>query len=277
MQVAPMQLEDCHFRSQRSASKRKRRQLLAHGTRVSELTNLLAKQVRLPDVDIPESAGARDIDETAVQVRQHWGLGSGPISNVIRLLEQQGVIICPVADGSDDVDAFSTWYQGRPFAFLASTKDSTSRTRFDAAHELGHLVLHVEANPGDRELERQAHSFAGAFLLPKEAFARECPTRFNWSHFCELKVRWKVSIAAMVRRGYEIGNLSKSSYRRAFTHLNRSKQRLSEPYEPALEEPTILRQSVGLVSDEKLDAIATEMGISIRDVEGLVGPVTAVD
>jgi len=50
----------------------------------------------------------------------------------------------------------------------------------DAAHELGHLVLHrhlKEKNLTEigafKEIERQAFYFAGAFLLPERAFHRK--------------------------------------------------------------------------------------------------------
>ncbi|NTZ43826.1 ImmA/IrrE family metallo-endopeptidase [Altererythrobacter sp. SALINAS58] len=42
----------------------------------------------------------------------------------------------------EKVEAFSFWSGFRPFVFLDSDKTSGARERFDAAHELGHLVLH---------------------------------------------------------------------------------------------------------------------------------------
>ncbi len=74
--------------------------------------------------------------------------------------------------------------------FLLRNK-AWSRTRFDAAHELGHLVMHVDANPGSIDLESEANRFAAAFLLPKETFARECPNWLDWKLLRELKTRWQ--------------------------------------------------------------------------------------
>jgi hypothetical protein len=112
----------------------------------------------------------------------------------------------------EDMDAFSAWHAKRPIVFLIDHKGSTSRLRFGAAHELGHLVMHADVVAGSPELERQANRFASAFLLPRETFLPECPRRLNWPHFYELKRRWKVSVAALVRRAYDLECISEASY-----------------------------------------------------------------
>ena len=69
---------------------------------------------------------------------------------------------------------------GTPNVIIAYDKGSAVRTRFDLAHELGHMVLHrglgpnVVANPANnRVIESQANAFAGEFLLPSESVARD--------------------------------------------------------------------------------------------------------
>ncbi|MCH6544747.1 MAG: ImmA/IrrE family metallo-endopeptidase, partial [Deltaproteobacteria bacterium] len=85
------------------------------------------------------------------------------------------------------VDAFSFWHGARPCIFLNPSKRSASRSRFDIAHELGHLVLHADAAPGSPIHEKEANAFASAFLLPRETFGSECPTQLSWSDFWKLK------------------------------------------------------------------------------------------
>ncbi len=53
----------------------------------------------------------------------------------------QGVRVNSMAEDTAEVDAFSLWREATPFVFL-NTQKSAERSRFDAAHELGHLVLH---------------------------------------------------------------------------------------------------------------------------------------
>lgn len=267
--------DTCHFRSLRSASQRSRRQLLAVGTLILDLVYEIEEYVELPDEQIPmlndPVETADDLENRASEVRRRWGLGLGPIGNMTWLLESKGIIISPMLDDAREVDAFSFWHRKRPFIFLLSSKDSTSRTRWDAAHELGHLVLHADATPGNPELERQAHYFAGAFLLPRDSFIDECPRKFRWEHFCELKKRWKVSIAALAKRGHDIGVLSDASYRRAFTYLNRTNQRLKEPLEPTPEPPMMISEAIGLLAKQRpLEEIAASIGLTTGFIQKLV-------
>ena len=167
----PLDVDACHFRSLRSASQRARRKLLARGSLLCDLLGVLEEHVNLPVEQVSRvmrsASSAEEIEELAVRVREAWGLGLGPIGNVVNLLESRGVLVTHIPEGCEDVDAFSTWHEGRPVVFLVMEKGSTSRTRFDACHELGHLVMHADATPGSQDLERQAHRFAGAFLVPQ--------------------------------------------------------------------------------------------------------------
>lgn len=132
----------------------------------------VARPAHLPD----------EIEGCAADVRRAWNLGVGPIPNLVRLLESKGIVVAHVPEECREVDAFSTWCGSRPFIFLVSEKGSTSRARFDAGHELGHLVMHADVAPGSAEAERDANRFASAFLLPKEPFLAECPRWLDFDH-----------------------------------------------------------------------------------------------
>ena len=65
---------------------------------------------------------------------------------------------------------FSHWQGDVPFIFLNTTK-TAERSRMDAAHELGHLVLHAHTGGGStKPHEDEAQAFAAAFLMPKAPF-----------------------------------------------------------------------------------------------------------
>jgi len=66
------------------------------------------------------------------------------------------------------------WKEGTPFIFLNSAK-SAERGRHDAAHELGHLVLHRHGGPIGRKAEEQANAFASAFLMPRSSILAHVP------------------------------------------------------------------------------------------------------
>ncbi len=112
------------------------------------------------------------------------------------LLESRGVRVFSLAENCAEVDAYSVWRGPRPFVFLNVGK-SGERRRFDAAHELAHLVLHRHAAPNGTEAEKDAHAFASAFLMPSasmKAIGRVVP---NLGFIIEQKKRWIVSASAM--------------------------------------------------------------------------------
>ena len=272
-------LDACHFRSLRSATQRDRRRLLAVAMLLCELVSELEEYVELPSDQI--SALARtpktteEIEELATHVRRAWGLGLGPITNVVRLLEAKGAIVARIADGCEEVDAFSLWHAARPLVFLVMEKHSPSRSRFDAAHELGHLVMHADVAPASQEVEKQANRFASAFLMPREVFSHECPHRLVWGHMEELKRRWKVSLGAVVRRAYDLGCFSEATYRRACMHLNKTYNaggiRRPEPFEPQLESPTVIADAITALDEgTPLEGIAERLGLSAATVKTLL-------
>jgi Zn-dependent peptidase ImmA (M78 family) len=70
-----------------------------------------------------------------------------------------GIRIFSLAIDAREVDAFSLWKAATPFVFLNGNK-SSEHSRYDAAHELGHLVLHHHGTPQGRDAEREADAFA---------------------------------------------------------------------------------------------------------------------
>jgi len=280
-EISRIELEQCHFRSLRSARQRDRRSVLATGSMLLGLLDLAEEHVELPEEDVSRIAtkcgDSSDIEDFAVQVRREWGKGLGPLPAVISLLEAKGVAVLPIAQRHREIGSFSFWYGDRPCVFLVLYPEATTRTRWDAAHELGHLLLHEEACPGDPALERQADQFAASFLLPKETFEPECPDRLVWPHFRELKARWGVSLAALLRRAHDLGNLSEASYRRAFVQLNRTGERFREQGEPAMERPEVLRRAIQMMSEDGASSaeIADGLGIELARLDDLLAPALA--
>lgn len=275
-----MSVEACHFRSLRSATQRDRRHLLATGTLLCEFAELLEEFAEIPGSQVPvidqEVVDDADAESVADGVRKAWGLGIGPIPNVVWLLEGKGIIVSYMPNECAEVDAFSGWRlagnHARPFVFLSEAKGGPARSRFTAAHELGHLVMHHEAQPGNPELERQANQFASAFLMPREAFTREAPRWLNWPLIWELKRRWRVSARAIVRRAFELEVLSEASYRRAFIHLNQTCG-MNEPDEPPRESPVVLHRAMEVAEEELTrEAVAEGIGLRAADLDRLLDP-----
>jgi Zn-dependent peptidase ImmA (M78 family)/DNA-binding XRE family transcriptional regulator len=260
----------------------KRRNLMSEvlGKWFVQTARYLYSFVGFPAVNLPSVSprnGDRyeddEIEEAAEACRKQWGLGLGPISNVVGLLENNGVTVCRYEMTGHKVEAFSFWNGPRPFVFLASEKQSAVRARFDAAHELGHLILHRFVAPEDIEdpkvlkvIEAEAHRFAGALLLPRRAFPNEVYTP-RLDAFVDLKSRWKVAIQAMVYRCKDLGIFDEAQITSLYKQISYRKWRTREPLDDTLsfEEPSLLRKVVEVIVSagrKSRDAIASELRLS---------------
>lgn len=183
---------------------------------------------RLPAADVP-SLPKLDPETAAESVRARWGLGLKTIGNMIHLLEAHGVRVFSLAEECAEVDAFSLYWHGTPFCFF-NTMKSGERGRFDAAHELGHLVLHTEHRvPHGPEAEQEANRFGAAFLMPAADVISARLKGAATEQILEAKDRWKVSAMALTHRLRELNLLTEWGYRTACVNLSRLGYKTAEP------------------------------------------------
>ena len=266
-----------HFRSLRSTTSRAREQVLAYGELSLQLVDLIADYVdfppvSLPDLDLPEQLNAEVIEDAASQLRTDWGIEPGPVPSIVQLLEAHGVIVLRLPGRTDPkVDALSTWAGNRPLVFLSRTKEDKARSRFDGAHELGHLVLHPDTEPGSKLVEQEANAFASALLMPREQIFEQLPGRIDWPVFHDLKKHWGVSLRALVYRAHRLGRLSDASYRRANQQL--AAWGLPEPGSlgPA-ESPQLLGRARQLLIDSGVDfdALLTQGRLAVEVIDEVI-------
>lgn len=216
------------FRSLTSMSARERDAALAAGAIAYELADWVASRFDLPEPDLLDLGADHEPEAAARTLRQHWLIGERPIGGMISLLEAKGVRVFSLAENTKNVDAFSSWRDDEPFVFLNTFK-TTERSRFDAAHELGHLVLHRHAGPQQtRRAEYEAQSFAASFLMPRNDVVATIPYVKSLDEIIHHKKRWGVSASALAYRLHKMGILSDWQYRSYCIQLNRDYGR-SEP------------------------------------------------
>ncbi|GLS83259.1 helix-turn-helix domain-containing protein [Paraferrimonas haliotis] len=239
-------------------------------------------QVNLPIVTTPyHLLEDEDIEELAMATRMAMGLGEGPVSNVVLSMENNG-IICSRGDiGYAKMDGVSRWNSrdNRPYVFLANDKANGIRSRFDAAHELGHVVMHRFVEQLDKkniaEIERQANYFASAFLLPATSFAREL-SHPNLESLVALKPRWKVSVSAMVMRCHQLDIIDERVKTNLFKRISAKGWRTLEPYDNKIpiERPRLLNRAIQMLVDSggisKQDLL-DKLGFSANTLEALCG------
>jgi Zn-dependent peptidase ImmA (M78 family) len=273
----PVTPGQAHFRSLRTTSQAERDQAEAFGEiawRVVEVVerHLRLPRLRLPQLDLAEPAGADDVRVAATTARESYGLAAAPVPHMVRLLEASGVIVLALPDVSERVDAFSHWYGQRPFVFLNPAKDDKARSRMDAAHELGHLLMHHDAEPGSQLLERQATAFASEFLAPSAVLRDELPARLDFDRLHELKRRWGVSLKALVYRGHDLGVYREHTYRRGMGLL--AQWGCPEPGDLGPREtPSLLGKAVELLDQQQVTIESLATGAALP--QGLAHTVVA--
>jgi Zn-dependent peptidase ImmA (M78 family)/DNA-binding XRE family transcriptional regulator len=201
----------------------------AAGTLGAQLYEWIDERFQLPDPDLP-SLGKPDPETAAEMVRTRWELGNAPAPNMVHLLEAHGVRVFSLPPDSLEVDAFAVWRGSVPFVFL-NTMTTVERGRFDAAHELGHLIMH---GSGERpctgpEAERQANDFASAFLMPAAGVLGHMPAGARVDQILQGKRIWKVSAMALTYRVHDLGLLTDWQYRSTCAELSVRGYRTDEP------------------------------------------------
>jgi Zn-dependent peptidase ImmA (M78 family)/transcriptional regulator with XRE-family HTH domain len=256
---------ECNFRSWRTTPVSARTQAMAYGTLLGELLAYASDKVTLPPENIPriDAANPEEIERAAERCRMQWGLGLDvPILSMVRATESRaGVPVAEFQGIAEKVDAFSR--VGNPSLVVLNNK-AASRCRYDLAHECGHLVLHHGRQTGTPETEAEANHFAAAFLLPRTGFVREFPrtTYAVGDALFRLKDRWRVSIAALIRRASELSLIDAIQYRRLYKHLSARGWLRHEPHEFEHEKPEV----IPLI----LDALREHHGVTPIALAGLL-------
>lgn len=242
-----------HFRSLRATPATSREQALAFAEIALAVVDVLEQYVDLPVVPelidpVDEDAQTDAIAEIAAHARSRLDVGPGPVPHVVRLLEAHGIVALRLpAEIDQRVDAFSTDAGTRPLVLLSPMKNDRARSRFDAAHELGHLVMHQDVTPGSKTVERQAHTFAAEFLAPTSQLEPDLPRKVDWDQLLQAKRKWGLSLAALAYRAHTIGLWSEHSFRRANQHLRAAGYPEQGPLGPP-ESPTLIGAALDLLA-----------------------------
>lgn len=224
-----------------------------------------------------------NVETLAKEVRKYWHLGSKPIPNIIDVMEQNGIVVNSAALNSHNIDAFSQIIRigDRPVAIviLGDDKESSFRRNFNAAHELGHLLLDDFYNVSElskleyHEMENTMNYFAGALLIPSETYRADLQTKSitDLNLYIRLKQKYHVSAAALIVRAKQIEAITYSQYQYLMKQLSSHGYRMQEPLdkETPLVKPRYLKEAMrmiieedGVQSREFLDAI-TDNGTTL--------------
>lgn len=272
-------LETGSFRAMSKMKAPKREMALSQAALGLHLNSWICQRFRLPEPDIPNLGRQPDPEAAAEFVRRQWSLGNLSIRNMVHLLESKGVRVFSLAVDAREVDAFSLWSGNVPFIFLNANKTS-EHSRFDAAHELGHLVLHKHGPPNGIEAEKQANAFASAFLMPRGSVIANAPRFPTYDVLVDRKQIWIVSVAALAYRMHQLGLMTDWQYRGACIQIAKRGKDF-EPNEAPRETSIILPKVFSALYEDGLGRahVARDLCIPIGELEQLLFGLTlaAVD
>lgn len=253
---------------------------------LAETSLYIQEWIGWPEVKLPARLSRKDalsipdaeIETLAMECRMLWKLGNGPIQHVINAVEAAGIIITREALGYMKMDGVSGWFDAdqRPYMFISADKTSAVRNRFDVAHELGHILMHSELTKEDEELyhnelERQAHLFASAFLLPAETIAHSLsyPTLDT---LLALKKKWMVSIGALIMRAKSLELIDDAYATRLWKNYSARGWRKGEPLDDIIpaENPYLMPMAVKMLLDQggfSKPILIEKLGLPAEDLE----------
>ena len=249
--------------------------LLERYLTVEELLGLSSVEWDRPrEAPYPIVGDVAEAEYAARGFRVHWRLGLEPIPNLVDLLEGRGIKVLAIDLKTIDgmTARVSRGMRDSVPVIVVDRAAWGERQRFTLSHELGHMALNVAANV---DVEKAAHRFAGAFLMPAEVLWAEVGKRrrsIGWSELFDLKRYFGVSVQALTVRCRDLGIFGAALYQRLFRDFARFGWRsppYEEPFTMAPEAPGRFERlcfralSEGVVSEPKA---AELLGITVRDL-----------
>ncbi|MCY4598363.1 MAG: XRE family transcriptional regulator [Acidobacteria bacterium] len=272
--VEELPADGASFRALKSMTAGQRDAALAAGALAVELNRWITDQFTLPSADLPDLRDCEPEDAARV-LRVEWGIGVLPIGNMVHLLESKGIRVFSLAERAKQVDAYSLWHAETPFVFL-NTMKTPEHGRMDAAHELGHLVLHRHGGTRNRgrDVEKDAQRFGAAFLMPEDSIRTlvRRPILPTMPQLIQLKRNWKVSVAALARRLHVLGLLSDWSYRGVNVELSRYGRSREPGGVTDRETSQVLDRVFSHLKQRGIlkSSVAQDLGLHVADLELLI-------
>jgi Zn-dependent peptidase ImmA (M78 family)/DNA-binding XRE family transcriptional regulator len=223
----PVEMRSVRFRSFRRLNTREQI-LLDVGRRLRDFNSLeeiLRDRIEYALRAFVQDLGEREPAEVAASVRERFGLSANePVRDLCGLLEARGIKVLPLRIASDAFFGLSVGEADGGPAIAVNTWDriSVERWIFTAAHELGHLVLHLGDYQVDRKeeearQEREANLFASHFLMPPEVFRKEWSETYGMSfvdRVFKVKRMFRISYRTVLFRLAETGDFGPEIWQR---------------------------------------------------------------
>jgi len=201
-----------------------------HFERYQEIEELVGDVRRFESPFEGESVDTQDAAERlSRKLREKWRLGMDPLPNIQELLEENGIKVFELQTDDTHFDGLKADTDVGPVVVLASwLRGNLPRMRLTEVHELAHIVLPIAKGTADADEEKLANRFAGAFLLPEDAFRNAFGKhrhQLGIGELIEMKRTFGASIMAIMKRADQLGLINPAVYKRFCIHANKQQWR----------------------------------------------------
>jgi Zn-dependent peptidase ImmA (M78 family)/DNA-binding XRE family transcriptional regulator len=253
---AEVNLENVEFRKHQKFPVKEKKSIIEKTrdflSRYIELEEILGINTKFElGFEIKPLTSKKQVEDVAIALREKWSLGTGPIFNLIELVEDNHIKVIEIETEDDGMEGISAMVNGSfPVIVInkgtANRKKPLDRIRFTALHELAHIILPLD-HYSQKEKEKFCHYFAAAMLLPKEAIKKEeigySRSKLLIPELGALKQQYGISIQAIAYRLKDLGVITDSYFKQFMFLMTHLGYRVDEPFPyPGYEESNRFNQ-----------------------------------
>lgn len=246
--------ENSHYRRKKGITKGEKSQIEYSNKIIGYLLDQMSESIVFPDMQFQTI----DLEEgftpeyAADFTRRFLGLKDEPVRNINTLLEENGIIIKEVNYDVDIFDGVSIVTDQGAYVIIVNNNFSNDHKRFTIAHELGHIIMHVNNNyliPEHRDKEKEANAFASQFLMPSQ-YVKNSLNGLKIQYLAELKKYWLTSMASIVRRAKDLGCIDQNKYLYFNIELSRKGYKKKEPIDVYIDHPSLFNEAYKIHKSE---------------------------
>lgn len=262
-------ISDFFYRKRLTMPAKEKTKLEAHIDVLRLVYDKLLKSVEIPEAKFPSAGVGRNFTpvDVARLTREYYKIPKGPITNLVSLLEQNGIAVFFLEATPDKFDGMTVHTDSNHPMIILNKSMPNDRKRFTLAHELGHQIMHLpyrfdfemyeRLKQDPNELEREADAFAAEFLMPEQE-CRGDLMRLTYSKLSQIKLYWQASKRAIVYRAKTLKCIDESKYESLMIELSRMGERVKESFDLEIDEPRIMK--------EILSAYVQHLGYNHKDL-----------
>ena len=161
-----------------------------------------------------EISSPQDVTKFAEMVRSKLNLGVDGISNVIEVLEDNGVKIIEISE-DESFEGLSGFANDNIPIIVVNDNLTTERKRYALLHELGHLLMKFPPEIKAKDAENLCNIFASELLLPSSVLLSRIGCKrhdISLAELADLQKQYGISIDAVMESMRRLGVITGRRY-----------------------------------------------------------------